>query len=111
MLMAPSAEITARSTSGCMPDCKHQPAFAVRRQFPIFVFSAKTWLTLYGSLDIAKIAHRPWSKQMSLQFTVENMLNDRIQVRDRTGATPNRFQAAYLDPLGRSVRLGLRKLF
>ena len=48
---------------------------------------------------------------MSLQFTVENMLNDRIQVRDRTGATPNRFQAAYLDPLGRSVRLGLRKLF
>lgn len=74
-------------------------------------FSAKTWLTLYGSLDIAKIAHRPWSKQMSLQFTVENMLNDRIQVRDRTGATPNRFQAAYLDPLGLSVRLGLRKLF
>ena len=74
-------------------------------------FPETTWRTLSGSLDIAKIAHRPWSKQMSLQFTVENMLNDRIQVRDRTGATPNRFQAAYLDPLGRSVRLGLRKLF
>ena len=44
-------------------------------------------------------------------FTVENLLNDRIDVRDRTGATPNRFQAAYLDPIGRSIRLGVRKLF
>jgi iron complex outermembrane receptor protein len=48
---------------------------------------------------------------LSVQFTVENLLNDRIDVRDRNGATPNRFQAAYLDPLGRSIRLGLRKLF
>ena len=46
-----------------------------------------------------------------LQFTIENLLNDRIDVRDRLGRVPNRFQAAYLDPLGRSVRLGLRKLF
>ncbi|MFA6122681.1 MAG: TonB-dependent receptor [Sphingomonas sp.] len=74
-------------------------------------FSARTWLVFYSSLDIGKISQRPWAKQMSAQFTVENVLNNRIQVRDRTGATPNRFQSAYLDPLGRSVRLGLRKLF
>ncbi|MEG8045694.1 hypothetical protein QP185_01235 [Sphingomonas aerolata] len=48
---------------------------------------------------------------MTLQLTVENLLNDRIAVRDRLGRTPNRFQAAYIDPVGRSVRLGLRKLF
>ena len=35
----------------------------------------------------------------------------RIDVRDATGAVPNRFQPAYLDPLGRSIRLGIRKLF
>jgi len=48
---------------------------------------------------------------MMLQFTVENLLNNRINVRDRLDRVPNRFQAAYIDPLGRSVRLGLRKLF
>ncbi|HEX7851487.1 MAG TPA: TonB-dependent receptor [Sphingomonas sp.] len=74
-------------------------------------FSGRTWLVLYSFVDIDKVLHRPWSKRLSVQFTVENLLNDRIDVRDRNGATPNRFQAAYLDPLGRSIRLGLRKLF
>lgn len=44
-------------------------------------------------------------------FTIENLLNDRINVTDRTGATPNRFQPAYINPLGRSIRLGVRKKF
>lgn len=74
-------------------------------------FSGLTLLTLYGSLDLEGVVHRPWSKRMSVQVTVENLLSDRIDVRARDGATPNRFQPAYLDPLGRSIRLGLRKLF
>jgi iron complex outermembrane receptor protein len=74
-------------------------------------FSGRTWLVPYGSLDAAKVVNRPWARQLSLILTVENLLNDRVNVRDRTGATPNRFQAAYLDPLGRSIRLGIRKLF
>ena len=32
-------------------------------------------------------------------------------VTDRDGQTPNRFQPAYLDPIGRSIRIGVRKLF
>jgi hypothetical protein len=32
-------------------------------------------------------------------------------VRDETGATPISYQPDYIDPLGRSVRIGLRKLF
>lgn len=48
---------------------------------------------------------------MTINVTVENILNDDIDVRDATGAVPNRFQPAYLDPLGRSIRLGIRKLF
>jgi hypothetical protein len=74
-------------------------------------FSGKTWLVLYSSLDAEKVFRRPWTKGMSFQFTIENLLNSRIEVRDRTGATPNRFQSAFLDPLGRSIRLGLRKAF
>nr|WP_243845844.1 TonB-dependent receptor [Sphingomonas aerolata] len=74
-------------------------------------FSGRTWLVPYSSLKVDQIIKRPWASNMTLQLTVENLLNDRIAVRDRLGRTPNRFQAAYIDPVGRSVRLGLRKLF
>ncbi|MBI0476501.1 TonB-dependent receptor [Sphingomonas sp. MA1305] len=74
-------------------------------------FSGRTWIVAYGSLHADQVVHQPWAKNTTLNVTVENLLNDRIDVRDRTGATPNRFQAAYLDPLGRSIRLGVRKLF
>jgi iron complex outermembrane receptor protein len=74
-------------------------------------FSGRTWLVPYASLKVDQIVKRPWAKAMMLQFTVENLLNDRINVRDRLDRVPNRFQAPYIDPLGRSVRLGLRKLF
>ncbi len=74
-------------------------------------FSGRTWLVAYGSLDASKVVSEPWARNVSLMFTIENLLNDRINVTDRTGATPNRFQPAYIDPLGRSIRLGVRKKF
>ncbi|KQM65062.1 hypothetical protein ASE75_08430 [Sphingomonas sp. Leaf17] len=74
-------------------------------------FSGRVWLVPYASFDIARMVSRPWAWGLSMQLTIENVLNDRINVRDRNGATPNRFQAAYLDPLGRSVRIGVRKQF
>jgi hypothetical protein len=74
-------------------------------------FSGRTWIVLYGQIDIEKVVARPWTKRMSLQLTIENLLNDRINVTDRTGAVPNRFQPAFIDPVGRSIRLGVRKLF
>ena len=48
---------------------------------------------------------------MTFQFQVQNILNDRIDVRDRNGATPYRFQPAFLDPYGRIIRLTVRRLF
>ncbi|MBJ6121975.1 TonB-dependent receptor [Sphingomonas sp. BT553] len=74
-------------------------------------FSGRTWLVAYGSLDAEKVVGRPWARKMTLNLTVENLLNDRVDVRDRIGDTPNRFQSAYTDPMGRSIRLGVRKLF
>ena len=74
-------------------------------------FSGRVWLVPFLNLNVDKIVGRPWAKQMSLQFTVENLLNDRIDVRDRNGRIPDRFQSAYIDPEGRSVRLGVRKIF
>jgi hypothetical protein len=47
----------------------------------------------------------------SLTFSVTNLFDSRLQVRDVQGITPVRYQPAYLDSLGRSVRLGFRKIF
>ena len=46
-----------------------------------------------------------------LTFSVNNLFNERIRVTDALGATPISYQAAYLDPVGRSVRIQFRKLF
>ncbi|WP_210356719.1 TonB-dependent receptor domain-containing protein [Sphingomonas beigongshangi] len=74
-------------------------------------FSGKTIIGSWTQLDLDKMPHKPWSKSLSLNLLVQNWLNDRIDVRDRNGATPNGFQPGYLDPIGRTVQLGVRKLF
>lgn len=45
--------------------------------------------------------------QVSLNF--ENLFDAKQTVRDQNGATPQAYQRDYLDPLGRTVRLGFRK--
>jgi iron complex outermembrane receptor protein len=52
-----------------------------------------------------------WARNVRLTFGVTNIFNERQTVRDGTGDTPIRYQPAYLDPLGPSVRIGIRKLF
>ena len=55
-----------------------------------------------GSVPILKGA------QMSLNF--ENILDAKQSVHDQNGVTPQAYQRDYLDPLGRTVRIGFRKL-
>ncbi len=74
-------------------------------------FSGRTWLVLYSFIRMENVIKKPWAKGLNVNFTVENLLNDRINVTDRNGNTPNRFQPAYIDPIGRSIRVGVRKLF
>lgn len=54
--------------------------------------------------------HR-WLRGVRVSLAVDNVLNNRLEVRDSSGATPLSYQPAYLDPLGRSVQLQIRKLF
>lgn len=44
-------------------------------------------------------------------LAVNNLFNQRLDVRDAAGAVPIGYQPGLLDPLGRSVRLSFRKLF
>jgi hypothetical protein len=42
---------------------------------------------------------------------LDNVFNQRREVRDATGMTPLRYQQDYLDPLGRTISIQFRKLF
>ena len=50
-----------------------------------------------------------WTRHLQLKLDVENVTDAHQDVRDRNGRVPNRFQPDYLDPIGRTVKLTLRK--
>lgn len=56
-------------------------------------------------------AKHPFFRGARLSVDIDNLFDAHMRVRDEAGVTPLGYSAAYLDPLGRSVRLSLRKLF
>lgn len=60
-------------------------------------------------LDLVK-AH-PWMRGMRVAVAVDNLFDTRQRVTDASGTTPVAYQPDYLNPLGRTVRLSIRKLF
>jgi hypothetical protein len=68
---------------------------------------------LFADLNQRKtlIEQHPWLKGVRISVSVQNLFDARMKVADPTGATPLNFQPAYLDPLGRTWRVELRKLF
>lgn len=70
-------------------------------------------LRLFANLDQQKglIQKYPWLKGTRITFAVDNLFDNRLRVRDEFGTTPISYQTDLLDPLGRSVRIGIRKQF
>ncbi len=60
-------------------------------------------------LDLVK-AH-PWVRGMRVAVSVDNLFDTRQRVTDANGTTPVAYQPGYLNPLGRTVRVSIRKLF
>jgi hypothetical protein len=52
-----------------------------------------------------------WIKGIQVSLDTTNILNLRPMVRDQAGETPLDYQRGYLDPIGRSIKVSLRKLF
>jgi len=52
-----------------------------------------------------------WARGLRVSLDVLNLFNDRQKVRDSNGETPLQYQAAYRDPIGRTVELELRMVF
>jgi hypothetical protein len=57
------------------------------------------------------VKKHPFLKGARLSLAVNNVFDGQQKVTDSTGATPLRYQAGYLDPVGRQIRLELRKQF
>jgi iron complex outermembrane recepter protein len=53
----------------------------------------------------------PWLRGTRVSLEVDNLFDSRLDVRNRAGEVPIGYQPAYLDPLGRAVRISVRKLF
>lgn len=60
-------------------------------------------------LELVK-AH-PWVRGLRLTLSVDNLFDQRQRVTDGSGVVPVSYQGDYLDPIGRTVRLSIRKLF
>nr|WP_255696718.1 TonB-dependent receptor [Sandaracinobacteroides sayramensis] len=53
----------------------------------------------------------PWLRGTRLSVGVDNIFDDRIDVRDRAGETPINYQPWLMDSVGRRVEVSVRKLF
>lgn len=52
-----------------------------------------------------------WLTGTRITLSVDNIFDSRLKVTDAAGGTPISYQPALLDPLGRTVRISIRKLF
>ena len=68
-------------------------------------------LRLFADLGAQRAAreHR-WMRGARVTLLVDNLFDARQQVRTPAGITPISYQPDLLDPVGRSVRLTIRKL-
>ncbi|OYU70997.1 MAG: TonB-dependent receptor [Alphaproteobacteria bacterium PA2] len=74
---------------------------------------AKVNLNLFADLGQQPklVKAHPWLRASRVSLSVSNLFDAHQEVRDASGATPVGYQAAYLDPTGRTFRVSLRKVF
>jgi hypothetical protein len=73
---------------------------------------ATVGLRLFADLGAQPFARKhPFFRGARVSIGVDNLFDTRLRVRDQNGVTPLSYQPAYLDPLGRVVRISFRKLF
>jgi hypothetical protein len=70
-------------------------------------------LRLFANLgQMQKLVQKhPWLRGTRITIGVNNLFDTRLKVHDANGLTPLSYQPGYVDPIGRSVKIGIRKLF
>ncbi|HEY0799341.1 MAG TPA: hypothetical protein VGD54_00745 [Steroidobacteraceae bacterium] len=77
-------------------------------------FSSLSTVGLRAFADLGRLpaTHRQtWARGTRVAFQVLNLFDRRQSVRDPAGLTPLAFAPGYLDPVGRTVQLTIRKAF
>lgn len=77
-------------------------------------FSSKTdvGLRLFGTMSAfgGSLRDADWAKGLRVSLDVENLLDTRVTVRDQDGAVPLGYTRDEIDPLGRTLKLSVRKM-
>ncbi|MFN3514828.1 MAG: hypothetical protein ACK41C_17415 [Phenylobacterium sp.] len=69
-------------------------------------------LRLFADLGMQPMARdNPWMRGARVSLSVDNLFDERVRVRDASGATPISYQPDLMDPLGRTVSISFRKIF
>ena len=68
-------------------------------------------LNVGAYFSVHRLVHQNWARKLRLQIDVKNALDALPRARNGYGKVPNRLQPDYLEPIGRTVTLTLRKLF
>lgn len=75
----------------------------------ITTLNTRFWLSFNGQPQLVRAW--PFLRSARVTLYVSNLLDQRIKVTDALGQTPQSYQPAYIDPVGRLVELTFRKLF
>jgi hypothetical protein len=63
-----------------------------------------------GDIPEVTLKH-PWLRGTQFRLEVNNLFDSKPKVRDAAGVVPLNYQGDLLDPLGRTIRISIRKLF
>jgi hypothetical protein len=102
------ARLTGNWHSGTTVDAAPGSLSGNLRFSPLTTLNARLFVNL-GQL--IPLIEKGWAQGARVQLRVDNLLDTHPRVHDATGATPLRYQAGYLDPAGRTIRIEIRKLF
>ena len=76
---------------------------------PLATFDLRLFANLGERFDL--VAKHPWLRGTQVRLDLKNMFDAKPRVRDAAGLVPTSYQPDLLDPLGRTVRISIRKLF
>jgi len=75
-------------------------------------FSPTFQLNFHATLSVHHfLTKKAWTKHLQLKLDVEKLIRVHESVHDANGHVPNPFQPDLLDPIGRTVKFTVRKLF
>jgi outer membrane receptor protein involved in Fe transport len=73
------------------------------------IWNIRAFSTFSAAQGIGKTL--PWLAGTRVTLAIDNAFNERPRVRDSLGMTPQAFQSAQIDPIGRTVQISVRRLF